>query len=115
MKSPLFKLEEGIPKLKGATCKYCGFKWFPAVFYGCERCGAYGKDLAPTAFEGVGRVLSQADVKEGEGRFNLALIELDAGPVLGGIVDAAAVLSIGEKVEAYDLKIDAETVIRFRK
>ena len=63
-------------------------------------------------FQGVGRLLSQVEVREGEGSFNLALIELEAGPVLGGIIDDAATPSIGDKVEAYDLKIDAETALR---
>ena len=115
MKAPLFKLEGSMPKLLGATCKSCGYNWFPAIFYGCEKCGAHGKDLAPREFDGLGRLLSRVEVREGEGSFILAMIELDAGPVLGGIVDDHAIPSIGDKVEAYDLEENAETVLRFRK
>ena len=115
MKTSLFKLERGVFQLLGAACNSCGYNWFPAIFYGCEKCGAHGQDLAPREFDGVGRLLSWVEVREGEGSFILAMIKLDAGPVVGGIVDDDATPSIGDKVEAYDLEIDAETVIRFRK
>jgi uncharacterized OB-fold protein len=115
MKKPLFKLEGGIPRLLGAECTACHYRWFPAIYHGCERCGAHGDDLAAREFDGTGRLLSRVDVAEGDGSFTLAVIELQDGPVLGGIVEGAETPGIGDKVVAYGSIADGKEIIRFRK
>ncbi|MBT4088183.1 MAG: hypothetical protein HN580_18935 [Deltaproteobacteria bacterium] len=115
MKTSLFKLEGDIPKLLGTECTSCHYRWFPAITFGCERCGAHGHDLASREFDGIGRILSCVEVAEGEGSFTLALIELKDGPVLGGIIDGSEALSIGDRIEAYGSEVDGKEVIRFRR
>jgi uncharacterized OB-fold protein len=115
MKTPLFKLEGGILKLLGTECSACHYRWFPAIYYGCESCGAHGDDLTAREFDGIGRLLSRVEVAEGDGSFILAMIELQDGPVLGGIIDNVETTAIGDRLEAYGSKIDDQTVIRFRK
>ena len=115
MKTPLFVLEGDTPRLLGATCISCGYKWFPAVFFGCEQCGSYGDDLVPREFAAVGRLLALADARQGEDSFTLAVIELKEGPVLGGIVDGGGKPHIGDIVRAWAVQSDAGAVIRFRK
>jgi len=113
--TPLFKLEGDIPKLLGTECTACHYRWFPAITFGCERCGAHGNDLVPREYDGIGRILSCVEVAEGEGSFVLAMIELEDGPVLGGIIDETEAPSIGDRIEAYGSKVDGKEVIRFRR
>jgi uncharacterized OB-fold protein len=115
MKQEIYRLEKDIPKLLGTECTACQFRWFPAVHFGCEQCGAYGEDLKSKVFSGIGSVLSCVDVADGEGSFVLASIELDVGPVLRGIIEATGSTVIGEKVEAFVANINGEDAIRFRK
>ncbi len=115
MKTTLFKLEGDVPKLLGTECTACQYRWFPEITFGCERCGAHGPDLAAREFDGKGRILSCVEVAEGVGSFILALIELQDGPVLGGIIDGILSPAIGDRVEAYGLNSDGREVIRFRR
>ena len=115
MKTPLFKLEGSIPKLLGTECSVCHYRWFPAVYHGCERCGAHGDDLTAREFDGIGRLLSRVEVREGGGSFTLAVIELQDGPVLGGIINELETPAIGDKVEAYGSADNGKEIVRFRK
>jgi uncharacterized OB-fold protein len=115
MKSSLFRLAGDTPTLFGVECTACNYRWFPAVYYGCERCGAHGDELTAREFDGIGRLLSWVEVPEGDGSFILARIELQDGPVLGGIVDQTITPAIGDRVCAYASNVDGKAVIRFRK
>ncbi len=115
MESDLFKLEGGKPTLLGTACAVCSHQWFPAINFGCERCGAHGADLVPCEFEGIGKIHSWVEVPEGESRFVLATVQLQEGPVVGGIIEDQGQLAIGNRVEAFGIKIDGKDVIRFRR
>jgi uncharacterized OB-fold protein len=115
MKAPIFKLEGDIPKLLGTVCTACHYRWFPNIKFGCERCGAHGDDLADREFDGEGQILSCVNVAEGEGSFILAMIELEDGPVLGGIIDETDLPSIGDRITAFGSQVDGKEVIRFRR
>ena len=99
----------------GVECSVCHNRWFPNIKFGCERCGAYGDDLADREFDGIGRILSCVNVTEGESSFILAMIELEEGPVLGGIIDGTDLPSIGDRITAFGTQVDGEELIRFRR
>lgn len=115
MKNPLFRLDGNTPLLAGTECKSCRHRWFPAVSFGCERCGAFGTDLISREFSGEGRLLSQVTVNEGDNSFILAMIELTDGPVLGGIIEGQDSPAIGDPLEAFGTEINGTIEIRFRR
>jgi len=115
MKKPLFKTDNGTLLLLGTECKSCRHRWFPALSFGCERCGAYGEELIDKEFRGTGRLLSRVEVAEGTSNFTLAMIRLDDGPVLGCIIEDPDTPSAGDLLEAFGTTIDGKPGIRFRR
>jgi uncharacterized OB-fold protein len=115
MKKPLFRLDNGSPRLLGTECKSCRHRWFPALSFGCERCGAHGEELIDREFNGTGRLLSRVEVAEETGSYTLAMIQLDDGPVLGGIIEDPDTPSAGDRLEAFGTTIDDKPGIRFRR
>jgi uncharacterized OB-fold protein len=116
MVSPLFRLDDGHPALLGTRCTACDYCWFPPNEFGCERCGAFGGQLAPIEFSGRGRLLAFTSVPDAGGAFILGKIVLDEGPVLRGVVQSAAEeLVPGDSLEAFPVTVDDQISIRFRK
>ncbi|MBV1904854.1 MAG: hypothetical protein KUG75_02160 [Pseudomonadales bacterium] len=94
-----FKMEDGQTLISGTQCNKCAHRWFPAVKFGCERCGSYGEDLTGKAFSAQGKLISFADILPGtEKTFTLCTIELDDGPAIRAVLDSADGLSIGDSV-----------------
>lgn len=113
--SELFRIKDRTPFILGTECGVCHYTWFPPLFYGCERCGAYGDDLISRELSSKGRLISFVSISAGEDQeFTLANIELEEGPVLQGILEQAETLVIGDSVEAYAVSQAGEVVLRFR-
>lgn len=108
LKPALYRVEgtgaaPDVPALLGSVCA-CGYVFFPAQSYGCERCGSQA--LAPRLLSGVGHVLASARVHlhHGKGReapFTIGAIVLDDGPIVRTLLaDADAAVSVGDRVVA---------------
>lgn len=111
----LFSIKDRTPFILGTECTKCHYSWFPPLFHGCERCGAYGTDLVSREFSAKGRLVSFASIYEAKDQsFILATIELNDGPVLQGILKHAETLVVGDSVEAYAVNQNEEAVLRFR-
>ncbi|WP_337188126.1 OB-fold domain-containing protein [Phenylobacterium sp.] len=80
------------PALFGGRCENCGFMFFPMQKYGCESCGSV--KLTECVLTGRGKILTLAKVHEhkGPGReapFTVAAVQLDDGPMVRALLDAA--------------------------
>lgn len=90
-------------RLQGMECGRCGYRWFPRIAFGCERCGAHGEELKPRELMGSGTIYARTEVPLPDGgEFTLAMIILDDGPAVRGILDPRdrAALSPGDHVVA---------------
>ena len=117
-KAQLFKFESGQVMLLGTECLGCQHRWFPALYFGCEKCGAHGEDLQPRYLRSNGTVLTFTTVPEADGgSFTLAQLALDDGPAIRAIIDppSADELRIGDKVEAISVEQDGVSMISFRR
>lgn len=81
-----------VPALIGAKCR-CGHVFFPAQFFGCERCGRYGEDLVETRLSGQGIVRAAVVVHQHfreipRAPFTVVDLALDDGPVIRGLMMA---------------------------
>lgn len=99
----------GTPQLAGIRCRRCGQVAYPAQAFGCERCGAVGDDLEPSAFTGRGTVLASAVVHLHRGRdiaapFTVAAIQLAEGPTVRGVMDTNGHVAQGTRVAAVGLR-----------
>ena len=74
----------GAPALLGAECDACGYVFFPAQMFGCERCGAHGALLKPRALAGRGTLTAAAAVHLHPGKrplpFVVGTVRLLDGP-----------------------------------
>jgi len=117
-KPELFRVEQGEIVLLGTECTKCKHRWFPALYFGCEQCGAYGADLVPLDLSCDGRILSFTTVPEsGGGTFTLAQVELGDGPAIRAVIDEPGTedLHIGDLVTAVAQGEGEEWTVRFRK
>ena len=92
--------------LRGVRCRLCGRTAFPAQDFGCERCGAHGRDLEPAELSGRGTVLALVTVHEHPDPAvptpaTIAGIQLAEGPVLrarvDGVTEAGAAVTAAER------------------
>ena len=79
------------PSLKGGRCRRCGYVFFPPQQYGCESCGALGKELEAVTLPGRGKLHSFATVHLHQGKgieapFTVGVILLDDGPAIRSIL-----------------------------
>lgn len=98
-----FRQDGGQILLRGTTCTKCSFSWFPAISYGCERCGAHGSDLQARDLKASGTIYSLTEAPDYKGgHFTLVQVILDEGPDISGILhpDSAGRATIGDIVEA---------------
>jgi len=89
---------EGPPPLTVSRCTRDGFSAYPADDLGCQMCGATPPELEILEAEGRGTVRAVVTVHRHRGwpdtPFQIAAIQLDAGPVVrtllleGGVGDA---------------------------
>ena len=59
LKPDLYSVPQGpssIPQLHGGRCR-CGYVFFPMQTYGCEKCGAAGVALTPSALDARGALV----------------------------------------------------------
>jgi uncharacterized OB-fold protein len=96
-------LSEDPPKLRGGSCRECGFVFFPFQAYGCEKCGAYGESLRPIPLKGQGRVTATTVVhRHADPRrpppFHVVQLVLDEGPSIRGIAADDYTPEVGERV-----------------
>jgi uncharacterized OB-fold protein len=89
--------------LRGVRCRLCGRTAFPAQDFGCEQCGAHGRDLEPAELSGRGTVLALVTVHEHpdpkvSAPATIAGIQLAEGPVLrarvSGVAEAGARVTV---------------------
>lgn len=66
--------------LDGDRCTACGAVFFPALRWGCERCGAAA--LEPAVLDAAGTLLTYATVRLADPPYTIGEIALDAGPVV---------------------------------
>jgi uncharacterized OB-fold protein len=107
--------------LVGRKCGQCGRLHFPPQDYGCEGCGAHCDDFAEVELAGSGRIkgvaaLTRHDLPGVPTPAWIAEIELDAGPALEALLDAAdgAKLSAGDRVTAVLVEAGDKVDLRFR-
>ncbi len=107
--------------LVGRKCSACGRVHFPPQDYGCEGCGAHGEAFAEVDVNGAGRIkgliaLHRHDLAGVPTPAFIAEIELDDGPALEAILDAAdgASLSTGDRVSAVLVQADGKLDLRFK-
>jgi hypothetical protein len=89
--------------LVGVECGSCGALRVPYQAYGCEVCGASGSNLRRVELPAVGRLRDAAPVFRHPTRpvpFTLGEIELEAGPVVLGLLADAGEWRSGRLVEA---------------
>ncbi len=89
--------------LLGVECASCGALRVPYQGYGCEGCGASGSSLRRVELPAVGRLRDAASVFRHPTRtvpYTLGEIELDAGPVVLGLLAGAEEWRSGRVVEA---------------
>ena len=89
--------------LVGVECDSCGAVRVPYQGYGCEVCGATGTSLRRVELSSAGRLRDAASVFRHPNRsvpFTLGEIELDAGPVVLGLLADAGEWRSGRVVEA---------------
>jgi uncharacterized OB-fold protein len=122
-KPTLFRAgEPGSPAvLIGRMCGRCGRVHFPPQDYGCEGCGAHCDDFPEVELAGSGRIkgvaaLTRHDLPNVPNPAWIAEIELDAGPALEALLDAAdgASLRAGDRVTAVLVAAGDEVDLRFR-
>ena len=94
-------------RLAASRCRACDLVAVPVERYGCERCGALPSDHDRLELRAAGRVASFAEVHrhhqpEPPTPFLVAVVEVDGGPVLKGVVadgEATRALGTGDRVE----------------
>ena len=114
--------EAGAPAvLIGRKCGACGRVHFPPQDYGCEACGAHCDDFPEVELNGTGRIkgvaaLTRHDLPNVPNPAYIAEIELDAGPALEALLDAAdgANLRAGDRVTAVLVVADGKVDLRFK-
>lgn len=97
--------------LLGVDCGSCGAVRFPYQAYGCEVCGASGASLRRVELPPVGRLRDAASVFRHPTRtvpFTLGEVELDAGPVVLGLLADAEEWRSGRMVEAASTTSDEQ-------
>jgi uncharacterized protein len=112
----LYDPEATTTQLFGDRCEVCATAYFPALRWGCERCGAPAEQLVATELAPVGRLLSFATVQRMRGvevPYTIGEILLDAGPVIRARVlpDDGAGLRFDARVHGRLLRVgrDEET------
>jgi uncharacterized OB-fold protein len=93
--TPLFRpgASEGeVPILIGGRCIHCGYVFFPAQTYGCERCGQTSEGLETTDLNARGKLIAFAQVHlhakpVPATPFTVVVVSLDEGPSVRAILD----------------------------
>src|SRR3989344_2791350 len=94
-----WRLKKSRYGVTGSECKSCGALSMPLRAV-CE-CGA--SESKPFAFSGNGEIVSYTTIHVGpagfSGPYNIALIRLDEGPVVSGVVVDADGVAVGKRVK----------------
>ncbi|MFT3820728.1 MAG: hypothetical protein QM750_24445 [Rubrivivax sp.] len=91
---PLFQQgQDSAAMLRIGRCSGCGHTFFPIQRFGCERCGASGQALQDELVSANGVVKTSVTVfrhrsPDIEAPFQLASVQLDAGPQVSALLDA---------------------------
>lgn len=127
LKPDLYSVPQGpssIPQLHGGRCR-CGYVFFPMQTYGCEKCGAAGEALTPSALDARGALVASARVllhaaKDRTPPFVVVSVKLDAGPVVRSLLaqDRAERLPIGTRMQGLVAEVgradDGEALVDLR-
>jgi uncharacterized OB-fold protein len=102
--------------LNGFKCGGCGMVLFPPQRYGCPGCGALPEMFEPKAIPAVGRLHSYAVVNRHPKYptpYTVGEIELDAGPLVRGILADGQPLALNARMAAHSEEVDGNQVLVF--
>jgi uncharacterized protein len=112
----LWSEEAGGAVLHAMKCEACSVVLFPPQRFGCVACGAAPEQLRRASIPAAGRVHSFAVVNRHHSHptpYTIAEVELDAGPLVRGLLEDGARLHAGLRVAGKPVQVEGRSELVF--